>query len=103
MFSKRSREGEILIDHRCSPGLPSVPQGQIFESAVIVCGHCQFAVILMPLRTRERGWCSKCDKYLCDDCTETLRVTLECRDVERVLDAIQNQAEHDGTSSVLLR
>ena len=81
MRSKRSREGEIVIDHRASPGLtpaqvagfaPAVAKGELYESAVVVCGHCDAAVILEPKRTRDRGWCPKCDRYTCDDC-EALR------------------------------
>ena len=112
MGSKRSREGELLIDHRASPGLtpaqilpdvPAVPKGELYESAVVVCGHCQCAIILNPQRTRERGWCAKCDKYLCDACTERLHRTLECRDMERVFDQVQNAIEREGTSLIVLR
>lgn len=111
MFSKRSREGELLIDHRSSPGLtadevgsfhaPAVGKGDVYESAVAVCGHCSYAVILKPNRTRERGWCSKCDRYLCDDCTEILARTLECRSMKRQLDQLFEAAER-GTSPLLL-
>lgn len=111
MRSKRSREGEFLIDHRASPGLtpeqvggfgPAVPRGELYESALVVCGHCQAAIILEPKRTRERGWCPKCDRYVCDDC-ETIRArTLECDSAERRLDKLQAQIETYGTSSLLL-
>lgn len=111
MRSKRSREGELYIDHRASPGLtaedvgafggPVVKRGEVYESAIIVCGHCQAAVILEPKRTRDRGWCSKCDAYLCDDCTELLARTLQCESIVRRLDDLRNQIERFGSSPLL--
>lgn len=111
-FSKRSLEGELMIDHSASPGLrpedighfdaPAVPKGELYESPLIVCGHCQYAVILNPLRTRDRGWCAKCDKYLCDDCTEALHVTLECTSFEKLKDTVLELAERGVTSPLLL-
>lgn len=91
MFSKRQREAEILIDHRNSPGIseefirknnldaPAVRGGQTFESAVIVCHHCQRDVILNPNRSRERGWCWNCDHYICDLCEAARKAGAECR------------------------
>lgn len=90
MFSKRQREGVVLIDHRNSPGIspefiaknnldaPAVGAGQTFESAVSVCHHCQRDVILNPNRSRERGWCWNCDHYICDDCTAARQAGAPC-------------------------
>ena len=110
-FSKRSLEGELLIDHRASPGLtpehvgafdaPAVAKGDVYESPVLVCSHCQYAIVMNPQRTRERGWCSKCDQYLCDDCTQLMHVTLECRSFERRKDEILNLAERGVTNPLL--
>ena len=110
MRSKRSREGEIVIDHRASPGLtpaqvagfaPAVAKGELYESAVVVCGHCDAAVILEPKRTRDRGWCPKCDRYTCDDCEAQRARDGECRSVERRADAYLNHIERGGSSSLL--
>lgn len=111
MFSKRSLEGELVIDHRASPGLtaedvgtfdtPTVPKGTLYESAVAVCGHCSYAIILEPKRTRERGWCSKCDRYLCDDCSRVLATTLQCRSIKQQIDQLHDLAER-GSSPFLL-
>ncbi len=80
MFSQKSREGYILIDHRASPGfteaqaialnLPydQVKEGAMFETASLTCAHCKNAVLKNPLRTRERAHCHKCNHYICDNC-----------------------------------
>lgn len=102
--SKRSHEGYLLIDHRHSPGLtpgevpdmgldaPIVGAGQLYESATITCSHCQVTVVLNPLRTRERGYCTKCDHYVCDNpgCNR------ECLPMVRVLDILQELALKRG-------
>lgn len=80
MFSQKSKEGYILIDHRASPGLTleqaqalnlpydQVKEGAIFETASLTCAHCRNAVLKNPLRTRERAHCHKCNHYICDNC-----------------------------------
>lgn len=83
MTSLRSHEGYFLMDHRNSPGIPDgivVAEGLIpgagkgvFESATFTCSHCQVVVVLNPDRSRDRGYCRKCDHYVCDNC-ETARV-----------------------------
>ncbi len=110
--SKRSLEGEILIDHRSGPGLPEevarfigvdpkyVRAGTTYESATNTCAHCQATVVINPERTRERGWCPKCDKYLCDECTFRLARTLECRNIERVFDALDDLIAKHGDGVV---
>jgi hypothetical protein len=76
--SKRKHEGYLLVDHRGGPGLtadvlqahglpPDMGRG-VFESATITCKHCQQILILNPLRTRARGYCPKCDHFICDLC-----------------------------------
>lgn len=107
MKSKRSHEGCLTINHRYSPGVCSedirhlpgaiaVGKGQIFKSAVSVCGHCQRDIVLMPLRTRERGHCRKCDDYICDECTAQLWRTGICRTVQRRIDEILESALKTG-------
>jgi hypothetical protein len=107
MFWKRSLEGYALIDHRESPGLTPedvahapgaipVGKGQKFESAFITCSHCQRCVILRPDRTRDRGHCRKCDKYLCDECTAELHKTGICRPTAQIVDEILEAAIKAG-------
>ena len=74
-------EGELVIDHRASPGLPpelalrlGLPprytgEGAIFEAAILRCNHCSTPQIKNPLRTRPRYNCVHCGGlYVCDPC-----------------------------------
>lgn len=99
MFSKRSLEGYLMIDHRMSPGISqedvahvpdaiAVGKGQLFESATNECSHCQRGIILNPLRTRERGYCHKCDKYICTACSLLLHLSGICRPYQQLVDEI---------------
>lgn len=99
MFSKRSLEGYLQIDHRDSPGLPedfarkiglapgAVAEGTNFETPVITCSHCNVTVILNPLRTRPRNHCKKCDAYICDNAT----CNLECKPFSQLLDEYEKK------------
>lgn len=100
MSSKRRHEGYLIVDHRESPGVPDNPamagkpdaliarSGMALESATVTCCHCQVVVVLNPLRTRPRGYCQKCDRYICDSpvCHR------DCTPFERVLDQAQEAA-----------
>jgi len=66
-------EGYVMIDHRASPGTVQVPEGTLFEAATMHCAHCNKIVIMNPGRTRERANCTKCGKYVCDDCSIEMR------------------------------
>lgn len=80
MRSKRDQTGEIVIDHRDSPGLtpefmrdnnlsgPVVGAGETFKAGVKNCSHCGSDVVLRPERVRPREWCWQCDAYICDGC-----------------------------------
>jgi len=99
--SKRSYEGELLIDHRFTPGIPEevthrqgLPVGAaqgLFEAPTFTCSHCQKVVVLNPLRNRERAWCRKCDHYLCDPCGGILHATGICRPYRAMLDDLQEK------------
>ena len=103
MISKRSQEGWLMIDHRASPGLTEadavaaglkpklLAEGALYESATYTCRHCQRIVIMNPERTRERGFCRKCDAYICDECTAALSVG-ECIPFEKIADDVLNAA-----------
>lgn len=106
MFSKRELEGYLLIDHRESPGITQaeaaqagrgtipVGRGMRFESATINCSHCSRLVVLNPDRSRERGYCPKCDHYICDTCEATRVATGVCYPFKRrVAEFIDNAAK----------
>lgn len=112
--SLRSLEGEILIDHRASPGLDAavaqsmgvdarlVAAGQVLEAPVFTCSHCQATVIINPDRSRTRSVCQKCGgKYICDECAATMHITLQCNSIVRRLDRLKEEVEC-GTSPLLL-
>lgn len=86
-FSKRTLEGYLLIDHRAGGGLDGpLRAGTMFESATVTCSHCQTQVVLRPDRSRERGYCPKCDHYVCDGC-EAIRVqTGACVTFKQIMD-----------------
>jgi len=91
--SKRSLEGFLLEDNRASGGV-------LKESPVATCAHCHAQVVLQPCRTRERGVCWHCDKYLCDGCAFLYARTRECRSFQRTLDRREQQAFKELTRSV---
>ncbi len=75
-----------MIDHRASPGFTeeealklgygplAAGEGQLFEAKTNHCSHCGTVVIMNPLRTRERSYCQKCNKYICDNCGITMKL-----------------------------
>ena len=80
----RAKEGELIIDHRASPGLahPRLGEGSIYQSATATCAHCNTIVVLRPERSRERGYCRKCNDYICDACV----AEKECNPFTKQLD-----------------
>jgi ribosomal protein S27AE len=78
MSSSQIHEGYVVFDHRASPGIPGDPlkgEGSYFEAKTNHCSHCGTVVILNPLRTRERTYCSKCNKYVCDNCGISMKLS----------------------------
>jgi hypothetical protein len=86
MFWQRSFEGEVIIDHRASPGLPEhvaraagydpdlCKEGKVLEGATLTCSHCRQRLIKNPKRERERATCLLCrNHYICDLCDAARR------------------------------
>lgn len=104
MFSKSTPGGYLRVDHRESPGITPqdamrgppgtlpIGKGMVFQSDTRRCGHCPRQIVLNPLRQRERGWCSTCDKYICDDCNAVRAATGDCRPWNKVLDEMIDAA-----------
>ncbi len=78
------REGYLMIDLRDSPGVPAagLAAGSLTECATMTCLHCNGVVILNPGRTRARGYCARCDGYVCDK----PGCAIECRPFLKLLD-----------------
>lgn len=103
MKSIRSLEGEILIDHRNSPGvsselliangLPPESGRGIYEGVTYTCGHCQRIVFVNSLRNRERHFCRGCEHVICDGCAAEKAKTLTCRPFKQVVDELLTAAE----------
>lgn len=102
-MSKRRQEGYLLIDNRFGPGVseefirksgrdaPVVGEGQMFEAPTITCAHCHTVLVVNPARTRERGYCRKCDHYICDNCSLIAHFNGgKCVPMSKVLDEVQN-------------
>lgn len=76
--------GEIIVDHRASPGIPedlalqlgydpaTVAEGKILKTYTLHCSHCGGHGIPNPWRTRPRALCMECNNreghYICDAC-----------------------------------
>lgn len=100
MASKKRTEGYFLRDERLAYG-PTA----IVETTTNTCCHCNRVVVILtdvyrrahglPLRTHPRGWCHKCDAYVCDSptCSST------CTPIQQLLDI---GLKHPG-QPVLLR
>jgi hypothetical protein len=106
-FSQRSQEGYLMVDHRASPGINSskfqcmglpLKEGSVVEVATLTCSHCKTVCIRNPLRVRDRGYCIKCNHYICDGCAIALKVTGVCRPWNQVVDEVM-----DGKPPVLAR
>src|ERR1700691_5120189 len=93
VFSERSLEGYLMIDHRESPGLnhPQLGPGSFVERATRNCGQCERLVVLNPKRTRDRASCPKCG-YLCDDCGTSHKLTGRFYPMVRRIDDFMNKA-----------
>src|SRR5882672_10278053 len=103
MRSKKDQQGELLIDHRNSPGItpewaaaagiggPIVGAGKTFESGLKNCTHCGGDVIMNPLRMREREWCRVCDAYICDPCGLLRKLGGEHKTARQQMDEIFNR------------
>lgn len=116
MRTKKIHEGYVMIDHRLGEGITPeqaaaagrgtipVAAGQLFESPTINCSHCQVMVVLNPDRSRSRGYCPKCDHYVCDTCEAERVRTGVCRPFStQVIDEfIDKAAKADSTPSLVI-
>lgn len=89
LFSLRSLEGELDVNHQASPGLTAeqarqagygeghqhelLGEGKTYRTPTMGCCHCGGCVVLNPARTRHRNHCIKCNAYICDWCHAATR------------------------------
>jgi len=103
-------EGELLIDHRNSPGVPqellaNLPPGAgrgIYEGPIYTCSHCQagVTVIVTAFGGREkRHLCGGCGKVVCASCAEEKARTGVCKTFDQKVDEHLNALER---GSILL-
>lgn len=64
----------------------------LYESATYTCSHCNYVVVIEPKRTRERGYCRKCDQRICDPCALIASKTFECLPMKKLADDVQEAA-----------
>ena len=55
------------VEYQEKTGIPA-RGGSVVEMATLTCAHCTGVSFKNPWRQRERGYCSKCDAYICDSC-----------------------------------
>jgi len=109
----RRLEGELLIDHTASPGIPEdlankwraqgvavAAAGEKLEVATYTCRHCQVIVIMNANRTLDRNVCRKCMAVVCDRPS----CVLECQPFARIIErAMSGRAIHlDPNTNLLL-
>lgn len=91
--------GYLTIDHRESPGLTpadvahvpgavAVGAGQQFEADIQQCTHCQRGVLLNVDRVRPRGYCARCDHFICDSCEAIQARTVDHVPFAKVIDRV---------------
>ena len=107
------QQGYLEIDHRSSPGIPAelarimgldpkqMGEGCYFETETLTCSHCKTSQIKNTLRSRERGFCTKCYHYICDGCNaQSLTAEYQHMPFEKLIDITRDLAER-GTPTPL--
>lgn len=107
MKSLKHGAGYLVIDHRDSPGVTAAdvahvpgavaaPGGTRTEMDVYQCSHCQRTIVLKAAskeRMQKRGYCPKCDHYICNGCESIRARTGACVPFQQVLDRAGEIAE----------
>lgn len=85
MPSLQRQEGYLLIDNTAAG------EGKM-EAATLTCCHCQRIFLKNPDRVRARGYCAKCDSYVCDNPA----CNAQCSPFWKRLDAELTRIIHQG-------
>ncbi|MGD9879117.1 MAG: hypothetical protein AB7U95_03175 [Reyranella sp.] len=102
VFSKRELEGYIEINHKDSPGLehPLLGKGQVFRAATYTCPYCEGQVVVNPLRARDREYCRKLDRYICDSCGAKRKLGIDLKPWKQVVDEYLNAVHRNSAPNV---
>ena len=68
----------LSIDNRASGG-------KLLEFDTLTCVHCNTIVVLNKQRKRQRGWCRKCNAYVCD----SVGCMTDCNPIEQGIELAQ--------------
>lgn len=103
-FSKRELEGYLRIDHRESPGLnhPLLGKGTLFEAKTYTCPYCQRQIIVNPLRTRDREYCRKLDRYMCDVCGGKRKLGITLKPFKQVIEEYLKAVQRNSQPKIIL-
>lgn len=106
MKTIRELEGELLIDHRNSPGVPAellhaaglpTEAGKgVYEAPIYTCGHCQAGVfvVVAAFGAREKRYvCRGCSHVLCARCAQEKVLTGMCVPFAAKVDAYLESVE----------
>jgi hypothetical protein len=112
MLTQRNKEGLFTLDHSQTIGLTEeqthnagLPPGAgrgLFEAPTYTCSHCQAVVVMNPKRNRERAYCRGCDHLICDACGVLKAAGARCRTFAQLVDDLQEQAERQASSTLVL-
>lgn len=107
-------EGYLMVDHRASPGIPAdlalkmgrdpklCGEGKLFEAATLTCSHCTNVVVKNPLRVRERGFCAKCNGFVCDGCHAAMHLPeYTHKGFKALVDTALNAAVNSNSTIIL--
>lgn len=97
-MSKRRYEGYLMIDHRAGEGIEDSVRagGRMLEVATYTCCGCQRGIIRNPSRERARHYCRAHDRYMCDDCALSFKITGSHKSWKQVMDEYEAKV-HAGT------
>jgi hypothetical protein len=103
MSYENKQMGELIIDHRASPGInPAlrkifgdviVPEGTMRTFATMTCSHCKTVNMRNPDRIRPRHYCAPCNNhYICDLCAASAaRPGYIHRNFEQIADMVRSE------------
>jgi len=99
--TRTNRMGEVMIDHRVSPGVDAefarprgaipVPAGTLYEASTSTCSHCNRVTVCEA--GVELPYCRGCDHYICRRCATVMAVTLTCEPLVSRFEKIAARAE----------